>query len=96
VLTEDFLNEDSLSAWGQPVTYTPQAGAPVAITAIKTRPAQFEGIAPGQNFGLWVRLSDIPYQPQRGDVVEVDSVVYDVVSVENDTAGGANLGISKF
>jgi hypothetical protein len=84
-----------LATYGDPITYTPTGGSAVVITGIKIPPTQLEGIIPGQNLGLWVRLSDLPVQPKRADTLVLNSATYDVVEVHNDTVGGCYLAISK-
>ena len=86
-----------LAIFGTPVTFTPQDGSgPQQITGIIRSPALGEDFAPGSFPGtsvvrLFVRFADLSPQPRHGDTVTINSIVYDVVEVEADVAGGAVL-----
>ena len=87
------LNEQVLSTFGREVTYSPQVGGSVAVTlkAIFEAPHQSEENSPGTYALLFIRLSDLPQAPDRGDEVQVGGSVYKVFEIEADGQGGATL-----
>jgi hypothetical protein len=97
---EDLVNSldmACLTVFGTPVTFTPQDGSGAQqITGIIQTPAMAEDYTPGSVQGssvvrLFVRFANISPQPRHGDTITINGVVYDVVEVEADLAGGAAL-----
>ena len=69
-----------------------QIGVPVNLKAIETT-HQSEGNSPGTYALLFIRLSDLPQAPDRGDEVQVPDSVYKVFEIEADGQGGATLAL---
>lgn len=86
-----------LAAFGTPVTFTPQDGSgPQQVAGIIQTPAMAEDYVPGSVRGasvvrLFVRFANLTPQPQHGDTIAINGIVYDVVEVEADIEGGAVL-----
>ena len=86
-----------LTAFGGPATFTPQDGSGAQqIAGIIQTPAMAEDYTPGSIQGssvvrLFVRFAAISPQPRHGDTITINGIVYDVVEVEADLAGGAVL-----
>ncbi len=91
----DGLNTSAVSAFGREVTYSPQVGgsATVTLKAILEGTHQSEENSPGTYALLFIRLSDLPEAPDRGDEVQVGNSVYKVFEIEADGQGGATLGL---
>jgi len=91
----DGLNTSALAAFGREVTYSPQVGGSVAVTlkAIFEATHRSEENSPGTYALLFIRLSDLPQAPDRGDEVQVGDSVYKVFEIEADGQGGATLGL---
>ena len=87
------LNSAVLGAFGREVTYRPQSGGEIPIRAIFQATQEAEENAPGVYGVVFVRLSDLPATPQRGDRVVVDSSVYSVFQIESDGGGGVTLSL---
>ncbi len=86
-----------LDAFGTPATFTPQDGsAAQQITGIIQNPAMAEDYIPGSVQGtaavrLFVRFAAITPPPRQGDMITLNSIVYDVQEVAVDMEGGAVL-----
>ena len=91
----DGLNTRALAAFGREVTYSAQTCGSVAVTlkAIFEATHQSEETSPGTYAVLFIRLSDLPQAPDRGDEVQVGESVYKVFEIEADGQGGATLGL---
>jgi hypothetical protein len=89
------LNGAALAAFGREVMYSPESGAQTAIRAVFEPAHQAEESSPGVYAVLFVKLSDLPQSPARGDEVVVDSVLYKVFDVEADTSGAAVLRLRQ-
>ena len=87
------LNAACLDVFGRQVTYRPAAGAPVVITGILETGARLEENAPGTYALLFLRATDLPVPPARGDDVEIDDATYKVFEVEADAGGGVKLAL---
>ncbi len=87
------LNAACLDMFGRQVTYRPAAGAPVAITGILDTGVRLEESSPGTYAVLFLRTSDLPSAPERGDEVEIDGETYKVFEVEADAGGGVKLAL---
>ena len=85
------LNEQVLSTFGRDVTYSPQIGVPVNLKAIFEATHRGKENSPGTYALLFIRLSDLPQAPDRGDEVQVGGSVYKVFEIEADGQGGATL-----
>ena len=89
------LNRAALTAFGREVTYSPQAGTPSAIRAIFQPSHEAEENSPGVYGVLFIRLTDLPKPPERGDEVSMDGILYKVFDIEADTSGGAVLRLRQ-
>ncbi len=89
------LNGAALTAFGREVTYAPQGGQPVAIRAVFQRTHEAEETAPGVYAALFVRLSDLPQPPVRGDQVTAFDGAYTVYDIEADDSGAAVLRLRR-
>ena len=87
------LNAACLAAFGREVTYSPAAGAPITVTGVLETGARLEETALGTYAVLFLRRTDLPRAPQRGDEVEIDGSGYKVFEVESDAAGGVKLAL---
>ena len=87
------LNAACLDVFGMQVTYRPAAGASVIITGILETGARLEENAPGTYALLFLRATDLPVPPARGDEVEIRGATYKVFEVEADAAGGVKLAL---
>ncbi len=85
----------ALTAFGREVTYSPESGAQTAIRAVFEPAHQVEENAPGVYAVLFVKLSDLPQAPVRGDEVMVDTILYKVFHIEADTSGAAVLRLRQ-
>lgn len=78
---------------------TTVTGSSPHSAVIRTSPAsqrrRWRNEPPGVYAVLFVRLTDLPGEPQRGDEVEVDAVRYKVFEIEADTSGSAVLRLRK-
>jgi hypothetical protein len=92
-LLAEKLNEQVVASFGREVTYTPQAGAPFAVTGILDPGVRQEDAAPGPYALLFVRAADFAEPPARGDEVTVNNAVYKVVDLEADAEGGIRLAL---
>jgi hypothetical protein len=89
------LNAACLAAFGREVVYCPAAGAPFTVTGVLETGARLEATAPGTYAVLFLRATDLPSPPERGDEVEVDGALYKVFEVESDAAGGTVLSLRR-
>lgn len=89
------LNTGVLGAFGKEVVYTPQAGGPVIVPAIFQPAREAEDSSLGVYSVIFVRLTDLPAPPARGDAVEISGVQYKVFDIEADTSGAAVLRLRK-
>jgi hypothetical protein len=89
------LNSTLLGAFGRDATYLPQAGGQVALRGIFENTREVQENAPGVYAVLFVRLADLPRQPERGDEVVVNSQTYKVFDIEADTSGAVVLRLRQ-
>jgi hypothetical protein len=85
------LNAGVLGVFGREIVYAPQDGEQVTVRAIFQEARETEETAPGVYAVVFLRASDIPRSPERGDRVEVDGVAYAVFEIHADHAGGMYL-----
>ena len=83
-----------------PVIYKPIAGGSYNIVGIFEN--QYEQVDPdtervvaANQLTLGVKLSDLPYAPQKGDKVIVRNVTYRVIDSQEDGIAGAILFLHK-
>ena len=88
------LNSATLMAFGREVVYQLPAGG-MTIRAIFEPTQQGEENAPGVYAVLFIRLSDLPQRPARGDAVMVDASFYQVFDIQADTSGAAVLRLRQ-
>lgn len=89
------LNSRVKGAYGEAVTYTPTAGAPVAMTAIPVEPSEFEATQPGNVTGFWFIASDFATAPVRGETITFGGGVYEIERIDRDLADGLNVFTRK-
>jgi hypothetical protein len=88
-------DEACLRVFGREVTYLPEAGGQATIRAVFQPAREAEDSSPGVYAVLFVRLSDLPASPVRGDEVEIEGVRYKVFDIEADAEGAAVLRLRK-
>jgi hypothetical protein len=94
-------NQNQLTQYGIPVTFTPAAtNTPQTITACVVTPPLLEGQQPGTpqgvtNVFLWVVPSLITPAPKNGDYIQWNGVNYDINHVNVDLTGGATLMLKR-
>lgn len=91
----DDLNRSALSAFGREVTYAPQAGQPFTIRAVFEATRESEESSPGVYAVVFVRTSELPVPPERGDQVIVDGTAYTLFDIEVDQGGGLLLRLRR-
>ena len=79
-------NAAVLAAFGQPVTYQPAMGNAFTLAAILEKPTDEEKHPDGLYLRLFLSRDDCPVEPDHGDTVTIDRVVYTVCEVLIDTA----------
>jgi len=95
----DALNAACVSTFGEPVVYQPLASdplnppAPVSISGIVLKESEEEKVLAGRYMRLFVKVADLPTQPQRGDTVTVRGGEYTVFQVFIDAYQGAYLSL---
>ncbi len=88
------LNSATLNTFGREVVYRLPASG-MTIRAIFQPTQQGEENAPGVYAVLFIRLSDLPQPPARGDEVMVDASLYKVFDIQADTSGAAVLRLRQ-
>jgi hypothetical protein len=89
------VDEACLRVFGREVTYLPEAGGQAAVRAVFQPAREPEDASPGVYAVLFVRLSDLPVAPVRGDEVEIEGTRYKVFDIEADAEGAAVLRLRK-
>ena len=87
------MNEACLRVFGSDVIYRPQAGGQASVRGVLEATRETEDTAPGVYAVLFVRLTDLPVPPQRGDQVEIAGATYKVFGIEADGQGGVTLAL---
>ncbi len=89
------MDEACLRVFGREVLYLPEVGGQAAVQAVFQPAREAEDASPGVYAVLFVRLSDLPAAPVRGDEVEIEGVRYKVFDIEADAEGAAVLRLRK-
>ncbi|MCK6372317.1 MAG: hypothetical protein L6Q83_13520 [Gammaproteobacteria bacterium] len=89
------MDEACLRVFGREVTYLPEAGGQATVRAVFQPAREAEDASPGVYAVLFVRLSDLPAAPVRGDEVEVGGARYKVFDMEADAEGAAVLRLRQ-
>ena len=89
------LNTTVLGAFGREVAYTALAGEAVSIRAVVETAKETEDASPGVYAVQFLRLGDLPWPPERGDIVAIDDIPYKVFDIEADGGGGAVLRLRQ-
>jgi hypothetical protein len=89
------LNAAVVQTFGREVIYLPEAGSAAAVRAVFQPAGEAEDAAPGVYAVVFVRLSDLPAVPVRGDEVEIEGTRYKVFDIEADAEGAAVLRLRK-
>jgi hypothetical protein len=89
------MDEACLRVFGREITYLPEAGGQATLRAVFQPAREAEDAAPGVYAVLFVRLSDLPAAPVRGDEVEAGGARYKVFDIEADTEGAAVLRLRQ-
>ena len=84
-------NEAVLAAFGQPVSYQQGAADAFIVVGVPERQTDEQRKPDSPHRRLFVQLSDFAVAPSRGDQVTVDSVLYTVFDLQNDSGGGGWL-----
>ena len=87
------LNAAALGAFGREVIYRPAEGDDVTVRVIFKPTQQAEEQSPGVYGVIFLRLSDLPRAPQRGERVVIGDSVYVVFQIESDGHGAATLSL---
>ncbi len=89
------LNAAVVDTFGRDVLYLSQTGGQAAIRAVFQPAREAEEASPGVYAVLFVRRSDLPAAPVRGDEVEIHGTRYKVFDIEADAEGAAVLRLRK-
>jgi hypothetical protein len=89
------MDEACLRVFGREVTYLPEAGGVASIRAVFQPAREAEDASPGVYAVLFIRQTDLPAPPVRGDEVEIGGVRYKVFDIETDSEGAAVLKLRK-
>jgi hypothetical protein len=89
------VDEACLRVFGREVLYLPESGGQAAVHAVFQPAREAEDASPGVYAVLFVRLSDLPSMPVRGDEVEIDGVRYKVFDIDADAEGAAVLRLRR-
>ena len=95
------LDHAVLNAFPTPFQFSPQSGGGTqALTGTLVNPAIYEDQEPASTIGvsvirLFVRFVDIIPAPQKGDLISIAGVSYDLFDVLADLAGGAVLKLRR-
>ena len=84
-----------LAAFGQPVSYQPDAGDAFTVTGILDKRTDEERHPDTVYARLFVVLSGFLLPPDHGDAVTVEGALYTVFEVLNDPAGGCWLSLRE-
>jgi hypothetical protein len=87
------LNAAILAAFGQPVAYQPASGDPFTPMGILEKATDEQRHADGVYARLFLNLADCTVEPDHGDQVTVNGVVYTVFEVLIDASGGVRLSL---
>ena len=77
------------------MTYTPDGGSPVTITAVRGPRQELEESSSDRYEHWFVKLADLAATPATNDELTVAAVAHRVVDVELDGEGGAMLTVQK-
>jgi hypothetical protein len=77
------------------MSYQPAVGESFTVTGIVDRTSDQEMHANGIYVRLFVRLADFTVAPASADEVTIDSAVYTVFNVANDSGGGCWLSLRE-
>lgn len=81
--------------FGDSYSYTPNEASPVSIKAVfGTAWVDVEGTVSLKKT-LRIRLSDLPSEPAKGDMVTIEEVDYRVMESHEDGHGGSTLILQK-
>jgi hypothetical protein len=89
------LDAAVLRTFGREVLYLPEAGGAATVRAVFQPVREAEDTSPGVYAVIFVRLSDLPAAPVRGDEVEINGTRYKVFDIEADAEGAAVLRLRK-
>lgn len=94
------IHDASKCAFGEDVTFEPQAGGSFSIVGIFNE--IFEQVDPDtervistQNPTLGVKLSDLPSTPKKDDVLKIRGVTYRIYDSQEDGEGMSQLFLTK-
>ncbi|HXG49264.1 MAG TPA: hypothetical protein VNO52_16695, partial [Methylomirabilota bacterium] len=76
------VDEACLRVFGREVLYLPEAGGAATVRAVFQPVREAEDASPGVYAVIFVRLSDLPAAPVRGDEVEIEGARYKVFDIE--------------
>jgi hypothetical protein len=89
------VDEACLRVFGREVLYLPEGGGQAVVRAVFQPAREAEDASPGVYSVIFVRLSDLPAPPVRGDEVEIEGSRYKVFDIEADAEGAAVLRLRK-
>lgn len=86
-----------LGEFGQQISYWPQRDQALAITipAIWKEGSEDEEVSPGRYSNIWVQNSSLTALPRKGDAVENDGAIYDIVRVDATKYGFSRLVLQE-
>jgi hypothetical protein len=87
------LNSAVLGEFGREVAYRAAEADDVTVRVIFQPTQQGEENSPGVYGVIFLRLSDLPQTPQRGDRVLIGESAYRVFQIESDGHGAATLSL---
>jgi len=86
-----------LSMFGRQVNYWPDHDDSLAqpVMGIWKEGAEGEGFSPGRYSIFWIATDSTPAKPKRGDAVESNGLIYDVVDVRATATGHSRLVLQE-
>jgi len=86
-----------LTEFGQEVNYWPDRDDTQAlvVSVIWKEGAEDEEVSPGRYSNIWVQNSDFSALPHKGDAVESDGKVFDVVRIDATRYGYSRLVLQE-
>lgn len=85
-----------LAMFGCVVDYLPEREEPgQQVEGVWKEGAEGEGFSPGRYSIFWIATDATPEKPRRGDAVQKDGLIYDVVDVQTTATGHSRLVLQE-
>jgi len=96
------LNHSIIATFPTAASFYPQGGdgSPISITGALTDPPSLEGFLPGSSQGtniihFLIYYPDVSPAVQKGDVIRINAISYDVADNPIDSGGGCVLKLRR-